>query len=230
MKDTNTPKCEMHEALVSYLYDEATPDETARVKAHLKSCSSCSEELTAFQRVRGMLQSWELEDVPMMRISIDPAPKRSTLVQLKDLFLALPLWTQSLGAIATAMLVLALLGTEVHVGKDGFALRMSLFQRDQPINSGISQAQMEAFVSQLVAEKQNQQTTDLLRKIADIQASQDSSSSDLAKLAARIKEQHVKIEGLERDIDRREGLSLTDLLLNGDSDRSGSTSGTGAGQ
>ena len=228
MKDTNTPKCQMHEALVSYLYDEATPDETARMKEHLGTCSSCSEELSSFQRVRGMLQSWELEDVPVLRISTRQEPKRSTLHQLKDLFVALPLWTRSLGAIATAMLVLAVLGTEIHIGRDGFALRMSLFQKEKPSGREISQAQIESLVNQLIAEKQNQQTADLLHKISDIQATQDSNLSDLAKLAARLKEQHVKIEGLERDIDRREGLSLTDLLLNGDSDHSGS--GTGAGQ
>jgi hypothetical protein len=231
MKDTNTPKCQMQEALVSHLYDEATADETERVKAHLNNCSSCRDVLSGFQRVRGMLQNWELEGVPMPRISTDPGPKSATLRLVKELFLALPLWTRSLGAIATAMLALAVLGTEVKIDRDGFSFRLSLLGRvERSENTQTSRAEIESLVNQLIGEKQEQQKADLLRKIAEIEQSQGSSSSDLAKLAARIREQHVKIESLERDIDRREGLSLTDLLLSGDSDRGGSSTGTGAGQ
>jgi hypothetical protein len=210
------------------LYGEATPAESARVKAHLDECMACRDELAGFHRVREMLQSWELEGVPALRISTNPAPNSSTLRLLKELFLALPVWTRSLGAVAAAMLILAVLGTEIKVGKDGFTFRMSLLvAREQPREPQIAKEQIESLVKQLIAEKQEQQKADLLLKIAEIEASQGSNSSDLAKLAARIKEQHIKIEGLERDIDRREALSLTDLLLSGDSERSGSTSGAG---
>jgi hypothetical protein len=33
----------MHEALVSHLYNEASPEERRRVEDKLKSCSACAE-------------------------------------------------------------------------------------------------------------------------------------------------------------------------------------------
>jgi hypothetical protein len=38
-------------------------------------------------------------------------------------------------------------------------------------------------------------------------------SADLAKLATRIQEQQARLKTIEQDIDRREGLDLTDILF-----------------
>jgi anti-sigma factor RsiW len=45
MNNKTTPGCNMHEALMAYLYDEAAPEEAARVRAHIVDCASCSDEL-----------------------------------------------------------------------------------------------------------------------------------------------------------------------------------------
>jgi len=82
-----TPNCDMHEALVSYLYDEATAEETSRVEAHLTQCPACKQELHSFERVRGMLQQWQLDDLPVVRVVAErSSDQRSMLGVLRELF------------------------------------------------------------------------------------------------------------------------------------------------
>src|SRR5260370_9314525 len=120
MTDTNRIfNCNMHEALVSYLYDEASPDEVHQVEAHLKLCSACEQELAAFERVRTMLQQWQLDDMPIVRIT-PPAERRSALAILKELFTIAPVWVKALGALTAAMLVLAVIGADIRIGHHGF--------------------------------------------------------------------------------------------------------------
>jgi anti-sigma factor RsiW len=66
----------MHEALVSHLYNEASPEERRQVEEHLKSCSVCAEEMTAFERVRGMLQQWQVDELPEVYIVTKDTPPR----------------------------------------------------------------------------------------------------------------------------------------------------------
>src|SRR3982751_6695422 len=98
MTDTSkTHGCDMHEALVSYLYNEATAEEGRRVESHMSQCSACKEELRAFERVRGMLQQWQLDDMPIMRVVADASPgKPRALAVLKELFALTPLWVKAL--------------------------------------------------------------------------------------------------------------------------------------
>src|SRR5947209_2865878 len=87
MNEANkTPTCRMHEALMAYLYKEATPDEAQRFEAHLNECAACKEELTGFERVRQQLQQWQVVDLPIVRVVSDPqSARRSFLAVLKEL-------------------------------------------------------------------------------------------------------------------------------------------------
>src|SRR6185436_20362220 len=116
----NTPNCGMHEALVSYLYNEATAEETKSVEAHLTDCAACKQELHSFERVRGMLQQWQLDDLPVVRVVAEPrSSERTMLGVLKELFTLTPVWAKALGAVAMAMLLLAVIGTDVSIGRNG---------------------------------------------------------------------------------------------------------------
>src|SRR5687767_8609321 len=94
-----TPDCRMHEALMSYLYDEATQEEIRRVEYHLTECSTCKQDLAAFEQVRGMLQQWQVDDLPLTRIvtSQKDRPRRSMLEALKNLLSETPAWAQVFG-------------------------------------------------------------------------------------------------------------------------------------
>jgi hypothetical protein len=58
--------CGYGEALVSYLYGEATERETATLKAHLESCRACADEMAAFSGVHLAIDDWKLKDFAML--------------------------------------------------------------------------------------------------------------------------------------------------------------------
>jgi len=238
MTDLNkTPKCDMHEALVSHLYNEASPEERSRVEEHLKSCSACAEEMTAFERVRGMLQQWQVDELPEVYIvTKDPAAgRRSMLALLKELFTVTPIWAKALGGAAVAMLVLAVMGTSISVGSNGFSMSVSLLNRGQgagqvstdPKAAPISAAEVQTIVNAMIVDSERHQNEALKAQLVSIESQlQNSHEADLAKVSARIHQQRELIKTLERDIDRREGLALSDILLGEATPRSGGTQGT----
>ena len=230
MNDTKkTPDCNMHEALVAYLYAEATPDESRRIEAHLTACAACKQELTAFERVRGMLQQWQLDDLPVVRVVAEPASaQRSMLAVLRELFSVTPLWAKAFGAVAMAMLVLAVIGTDVSVGRGGISFRADLLRRDrtvEPVNTQNTAApggatieqvrsEVNALVNQLIANSERQQKEEIKAQLVSLESQlQGMHSADLAKLVTRIQEQQQRLKTIERDIDRREGLDLSDILF-----------------
>jgi hypothetical protein len=225
-----TPNCNMHEALVAYLYDEAAPDEHRRVEAHFAECSTCEQELRAFERVRGMLQQWQLDDLPVLRVVTEPSSvKGSVIAAVKELFWVTPGWAKALGAVAMAMLVLAVMGTDVSIGRDGFSFHASLLgaPRTAAVNTGekpaassngpnIEQVRTEVrgLVNQLIAESERQQKDEVKGLLVSLESQlQTMHTADLAKLASRIQEHQTRLKTIERDIDRREGLDLTDILF-----------------
>jgi len=233
MTDTNkTPNCDMREALVSYLYNEATPEESRRVEVHITSCEACKQELVAFERVRDQLQRWQLEDMPIVRVVTGPqGARKSTLAALKELLTVMPVWGKAIGAVAAVLLVFAVMGTSVSIGRDGFKYSADILRRpniDDAAPSSFTQNAnyvsagqleqfregMKALVSQMITESERQQKEDLKAQLVSLESQlQNMRSADLAKIALRVQEHQVKLRTLERDIDRREGTDLTDILF-----------------
>jgi len=232
MNKQKTPNCDMHEALVSYLYNEATAEETRTVEAHLTECTVCKQELHSFERVRGMLQQWQLDDLPVVRVVTERASgERSMLEVLKELLTVAPLWVKLIGAVAMVMLVLAVIGSDLSVGRAGVSFHADLLRHDRnappvsvagekdtvsPNASNIEQVRIEvkSLVNQLIAESERQQKDEIKAQLVSLESQlQNMHSADLAKLATRIQEQQARLKTIEQDIDRREGLDLTDILF-----------------
>jgi len=230
MTDTNkTSGCHMREALVAYLYSEATAEEGRQMESHLAECGACKRELEAFERVRGMLQQWQLDDLPVVRVVTEP--RRSALAVLKELLAVTPLWAKALGAVAMALLVFAVMGTEISVGRGGFSMRADLIGRNarpqaaavnnQATDNAATEARIEqvraevrTLVNSMIVESERAQKDELKAQLVSLESQlQSLHSADLARLAARIQEHQSKIKTLERDIDRREGSDLTDILF-----------------
>jgi hypothetical protein len=75
-------------------------------------------------------------------------------------------------------------------------------------------AGLTAIVSQMIAESERQQKDELKAQLVGLESQfQNMRSADLAKIAMRVQEHHIKLRTLERDIDRREGSDLTDILF-----------------
>ncbi|HEY7543887.1 MAG TPA: zf-HC2 domain-containing protein [Blastocatellia bacterium] len=218
----------MHEALVSYLYDEASPEERQQVEAHLKECLSCKEELEAFNRVRGMLQQWQVDDLPVVRV--ETTTRRTFLEVLRELFTIMPVWAKAVGAVASVMLVLALLGTEVSIGKQGFSLSADITRSKRgAVDAEQIRADLRTMVNDMIVASERQQKDELTTKLVALESQlQNARQADLVRIAASIEEQRARIKTIERDIDRREGLNLADILfseLNQESDERGRKSG-----
>jgi putative zinc finger protein len=227
MSNTEKSNCNMHEALIAHLYEEATPEESRRIEAHLTECASCKQELRAFEHVRGMLQQWQVDDLPVVRVVADrPSGEKSMLAALKELFSVTPLWAKALGGVAMAMLVLAILGTDVSVGRGGFSFRADLLRHDRPTapanaassvdGANIEQVRTEvkSLVNQLILDNERQHREELRAQLVSLESQlQNMRSAELVKLTTRIQEHQQRLKTLERDIDRREGLDLTDILF-----------------
>jgi hypothetical protein len=230
MTDTNkTLTCDMREALVSYLYNEATTEEARRVEEHMGECAACKQELASFARVRDHLQQWQLDDMPIVRVVTEPQhARRSALGLLKELLGVMPTWAKVLGAAAACLLLFAVMGTSVSVGNGGITFRADLLRREPPAASAGNQkndyvsedqldqmrASLTAFVSQMITESERQQKDELKAQLIGLESQlQNMRSADLAKIAMRVQEHHIKLRTLERDIDRREGSDLTDILF-----------------
>ena len=242
-ENQKTQGCDMHEALVSYLYNEASGDESRRVEAHLAECVPCKEELHSFQRVRDMLQQWQIDDLPVVRVVAErSAQQRSILTVLRELLSITPIWAKALGAVAMSLLFLAVIGTELSVGSGGVSFRADLLRRgraDQPPDATTSplataniervRADVKSFVNELIAESERQQKDEIKAQLVNLEAQlQDMHSADLSKLATRIQEQQARLKTIERDIDRREGLDLTDILFS-EASQPGGRSPSGGG-
>lgn len=215
----------MHEALVSYLYDEATPEETRDFRAHLNECSPCRAEYEAFGRVRETLQQWQLEDVPAVRVvARSGGESKGPLSLIKELLAVMPLWSRVLGAAAAAILVLAVMGTEVSVGSGGVSLRFDLLRRDGAQLSPTPRlsehelenvrAEIRSIVNTMLVESELKYEAGLSERLASFETQiQSMQSSELARLSARLREAKSRLTALERDVDRRQGLDLTDILF-----------------
>ncbi len=233
MTDTNkTPTCDMREALVSYLYNEATAEEARRVEDHMAQCAACKQELRSFERVRDHLQQWQLDDMPIVRVVTEPQQaRRSAIDVLKELLGVMPVWVKAASAVAAALLVFAVMGTSVSIGSNGVSLRADILRHNATVKDAafvgdqkvdyVSADQLEqmrasltTIVSQMIAESERQQKDDLKAQLVSLESQfQNMRSADLAKIAMRVQEHHIKLRTLERDIDRREGSDLTDILF-----------------
>src|SRR5262249_54119534 len=143
------------------------------------------------------------------------------------------------GALATAVLVLAILGTDVSIGKEGFSFRADLLRRnpqvavaqpDSTVKVGTvnyTNEQLETLraelltkVNALIADSTKQQQEEVRAQLINFQSQlKDMRAADLTKIANRVQQHNLKIQALERDLDRREGLGLSDILLSDDNRR-----------
>lgn len=171
-----TPRgCERAEEFVTYLYGEATPDESRRFRRHLEACAVCREELAALGVVRETVGVWRAEalgSVPSFDTVESPAPaaetrrepsrRRSASAALREFFSLAPLWLRA-GAFAAALALCALTAltltrAEVSWDAGGLAFRTRSGagavkeQEAAPARDVYTAEQLDAVVARRVAE------------------------------------------------------------------------------
>lgn len=144
---TATPRgCGRAEEFITYLYGEATPDESRAFRLHLEACAVCREELAALGGVRQAFGAWRadaLGSVPSLDLgeALRPAfvrphaaeRKRSASAALREFFSLAPMWLRA-GAFAATLAVCALTAltlarAEVKWNADGLAFRTGVTGR-----------------------------------------------------------------------------------------------------
>ena len=91
-------KCERHEELLDYLYEEMSSQQTAAFAQHLDACVTCTTELQGLQRLRTDLRAWDVIAAPALEIVIPRSPWQA----LKECFALFPLWGRGAFALSAA--------------------------------------------------------------------------------------------------------------------------------
>jgi hypothetical protein len=235
-QQNHTPNCNMHELLVTYLYGETAPEDSLRFESHLLECATCKQELSAFEGVRQSLQQWQFDEAPDVRLVTAVEPRKSALALIKELLTIMPVWAKGLAMVAAAMFVLAVLGTDIKIGKDGFSYQADILRKQnssvvassggsqvvgEVVQVNLTEKQLEQLRTSLmtevnarIAESEQLQKDEVKAQLVNFQGQlKDMRSAELVKIAAQIQQHRVKLQTIERDIDRREGLGLTDILF-----------------
>jgi anti-sigma factor RsiW len=102
----NLPGCGRKEDLIAYLYDEANAEERGSFERHLVDCTSCRDEINAFERVRDDLSAWELGAIPRTEIVLPRRWKDSW----REFINYFPVWARgfALSAASLSLLLFAL--------------------------------------------------------------------------------------------------------------------------
>ena len=228
--DTNkNTDCGMREALMAYLYDEATAEERRAVERHTSGCELCRQELSAFAEVRSTLQQWQVDDLPVVRVMTTGEPeRRSALDLIRELFKIAPLWAKGFVGAAAALLLFAVFGTEMSVGRDGFSMRADLLRKSRAVAPSAAQAppavneprlepmraEIKTIVEEMITASERERSEDVRAQMARLADElQTLHASELAKISARIQEQRSRLKTIERDLDRRDQMDLTDILF-----------------
>jgi anti-sigma factor RsiW len=173
---TSPRGCERAEEFVTYLYGEATPEESRVFRRHLEACAVCREELAALGGVRDAFGAWRAEalgSLPSLDIKEALAPaavsrptverKRSASAALREFFSLAPLWLRAGAFAATlalcALAALTLARAEVSWDANGLAFRTGPIDRvvkEQPTTPApenvYTAEQLDAIVARRVAE------------------------------------------------------------------------------
>ena len=91
-------KCERHEELLDYLYEEMSSQQTAAYAQHLDACATCTTELHSLQRLRTDLRVWDVIASPALELVIPRSPWQA----LKECFALFPLWGRGAFALSAA--------------------------------------------------------------------------------------------------------------------------------
>jgi predicted anti-sigma-YlaC factor YlaD len=118
-------KCEEYRLLMmDAIYDEITRDDLKILKNHLKQCSECRTKFAALKATTQTLAQWpDVEPGVNLTFVTQPASRIGELLkQLKSYKTPYRLGL----ALATALVLLALINTRIHIGQDQFDFESSL--------------------------------------------------------------------------------------------------------
>lgn len=117
-------RCDDKHRLVSYLYGESSPEESAAIQSHLATCVPCAQEFAGLQDVRGHLAAWPAPEVDLgFTMTRASAPVASAPRPPSRSSWALPAWAQAVAAVLVLSVGAAIANLEIRYGRDGVTVR-----------------------------------------------------------------------------------------------------------
>lgn len=107
-KRIETLICERSNDLISFLYEELDQREVVDFEQHLTSCESCSQEVTAFGKIRAGVIEWReqslgVSSLPRNILTFNHSEKPSALAAIRQFFALSPVWLKGAMALASLM-------------------------------------------------------------------------------------------------------------------------------
>lgn len=169
MKDsTSTNLCARAEDMVTYLYGEATRDESKDFEQHMQHCSLCRSELATFGDVREAMGEWRqqaLGSLTSPTVEADAArhfaplvaniQRRSALAALREFFTLSPTWMRA--ATAVAILVFCALAA---IAVAYFVQQPQTVVTQTQDKSGYSQKEVEEKIADALRKQNESQLKD----------------------------------------------------------------------
>jgi hypothetical protein len=117
----STPfQCDDKDTLIGYLYGEIDDDTRRHVKAHLRTCVACADEVEGLQAVRRDLVEWQPPEMPL-NFAIEQKPA-TVLRPARWSMAAMPAWAQVAAAALVFAVGAAIANVQVRYGTDGLTV------------------------------------------------------------------------------------------------------------
>lgn len=108
-------RCDRENDLIALLYGEVNEREAQDFEDHLRACSECQSELSAFKPIRQSMIAWRdealgrLRETALIEGQASVPRKQSAVAALREFFNLSPLWLK--GAVAFASIVFCVFGS-----------------------------------------------------------------------------------------------------------------------
>lgn len=196
--DQQTPNdCGQKGELMDYLYGELIPAQRTSFERHLSACASCSDELSAFGRVRDDLSAWQIGFTPRTEVELP----RSWVLRFRELFAQTPVWARRMamaaGAAAILLTALSIAQTRVHLSRGDVAVSFGGAEN----RAGVASLTREE-VDQLVKTAVDRERTKLREEASAQMAAlrEQLAAEQTAQLQAISAEQRAKLDALKASL------------------------------
>ena len=191
-----TGKCERHEDLLDYLYEEMSSEQATAYAQHLDACAMCTTELHSLQRLRTDLRAWDFVAAPALEIVIPRSPWQA----LKECFTLFPVWGRGAFALSAAAATLLMAFGAFSLMRSATAPPANIVA----VPATTTTTQTVAITTEIKAQVEAQVA-------AAVAQERQSLRTQLAAFESRTAEQQVRIQTVARQL--RELQTRHDALL-----------------
>jgi hypothetical protein len=110
-------QCDDKDTLIAYLYGEIDDEMRRQVKAHVRTCAACADEIEGLQAVRRDLLEWQPVETPL-NFAIVQKPA-TVLRPARWSMSTMPAWAQVAAAALVLAVGAAIANVQVRYGSDG---------------------------------------------------------------------------------------------------------------